>query len=101
MHTGTINAADRFLPAWIPKIIDSRGFNRGGVVFITWDESHGDSSGCCVPGIHGGRTALIAIAPRRHHNTRINHHRTAYSLQQRSRPTTQRILALTTQESWP
>ena len=79
MHTGTINTADRFLHAWIPKIIDSRGFHRGGVVFITWDEGHGDSSGCCLPGIHGGRTALIAITPH-HHKTRLTHPRTAYSL---------------------
>ena len=57
----------------------SRGFQRGGIIFITYDEGRHDSTGCCMSGIHGGRTPLIAITPYRRHVI-LRHPRTAYSL---------------------
>ena len=79
MHDGSVRSSDRWLHAWIPKIMRSRGFHQGGVIFITFDEGRHDSTGCCMPGIHGGRTPLIAITPHRRHVT-LRHPRTAYSL---------------------
>ena len=79
MHTGSIQKSDHWLHHWIPKIIHSRGFHHHGVVFITFDEGHNDSSGCCVKGVHGGRTVLIAITSHRHH-VKLQKPRTAYSL---------------------
>ena len=79
MHDGSVGKSDRWLHAWIPRIMRSLGFHRGGVIFITFDEGRHDSTGCCMSGIHGGRTPLIALTPHRHHVT-LRHPRTAYSL---------------------
>ncbi len=79
MHTGSISKSDKWLRHWIPKITHSRKFRHHSVLFITFDEGHNDSSGCCIHGVHGGRTVLIAITSHRHHS-RLNKPRTAYSL---------------------
>ena len=79
MHTGSIQKSDHWLHHWIPKIIHSRGFRHHGVIFITFDEGHNDSSGCCVKGVHGGRTVLIAITSHRH-RVKLQKPRSAYSL---------------------
>ena len=79
MHTGSIRESDRWLQHWIPQITHSRAFRRRSVIFITFDEGHNDSSGCCVKGVHGGRTVLIAVTSHRH-RVRIQKPRSAYSL---------------------
>ena len=56
MHTGSIAKSDKWLRHWIPKIIHSRKFRHQSVLFITFDEGHNDSGGCCIRGVHGGRT---------------------------------------------
>ena len=62
MHDGPIRAGDRWLAHWVTRVMHSRGYRHGGVIFIVWDEGHNDSSGCCLPGIHGGRIPLFIIS---------------------------------------
>ena len=81
MHTGSIGAADRWLHYWVRKVIHSPGFRHRGAVFITWDEAEkGDTSGCCLPGIHGGHTPLIAVIHGGRAHARLTVPRTGYSL---------------------
>ncbi len=70
MHDSSIRTGDRWLAHWVPRVIRSPGYHHGGVIFIVWDEGHDDSSGCCLPGVHGGRVPLFIIsrhAALRHH----------------------------------
>jgi hypothetical protein len=79
MHDGPIRAGDRWLARWVTRVMRSRAYRHGGVIFIVWDEGHNDGSGCCLPGIHGGRIPLFIISrhTRRH---RLTGPRTTYSL---------------------
>ena len=80
MHDGSIRTGDRWLAHWVTRVTHSRAYRHGGVIFIVWDEGHNDSSGCCLPGVHGGRIPLFIISRHsrgRHHITRP---RTTYSL---------------------
>ena len=66
MHSGSEGVADAWLHNWIPRVMASRGFRHHGAIFITWDEaSKGDSSGCCVAGVHGGHQPLDRDRPQR------------------------------------
>jgi phosphatidylinositol-3-phosphatase len=38
MHDGSVAKGDAWLANELPKILESDAFNRGGVVFLTWDE---------------------------------------------------------------
>jgi 6-phosphogluconate dehydrogenase len=59
----------------------SRGFRHHGAIFITWDEaSKGDSSGCCIEGVHGGHQPFIAIVHNGRQHARLRKLRSAYSL---------------------
>ncbi len=63
MHTGTIAAADAWLRKWVGRIRASSGYLQSGVIFIAFDEGeHSDTSGCCLPGVHGGRTLLVVVS---------------------------------------
>jgi len=79
MHDGPIRAGDRWLAHWVTRVMRSRAYRHGGVIFIVWDEGHNDRSGSCLPGIHGGRIPLFIISrhTRRH---RLPGPRTTYSL---------------------
>jgi phosphatidylinositol-3-phosphatase len=81
MHSGSEAVADAWLHNWIPRVMASRGFRHHGAIFITWDEaSKGDSSGCCVAGVHGGHQPLIAIVHNGPRHVRLTKRRSAYSL---------------------
>ena len=69
MHDGSVRAGDRWLSAWVSRVMRSRGYRHHGVIIIIWDEGHNDSSGCCLPHIHGGRIPLFIISrhARLHH----------------------------------
>jgi hypothetical protein len=69
---------DAFLETWIPKIEASPGYQKGGLIEVTFDESDGpekDSTACCgeepgpgspMPGISGpggGRVGAVLISP--------------------------------------
>jgi hypothetical protein len=69
---------DGFLETWIPKIEASPGYQKGGLIEVTFDESDGpesDSTSCCgeepgpgspLPGITGpggGRVGAVLISP--------------------------------------
>lgn len=41
MHDGSIKQGDDWLAAEVPKILASKEFNDGGVLFLTWDEGDG------------------------------------------------------------
>ena len=38
MHDGTVKQGDDWLAREVPKILGSDAFNKGGVLFLTWDE---------------------------------------------------------------
>ena len=54
-----------WLAYWVTRVMHSRAYRHGGVIFIVWDEGHNDRSGCCLPGIHGGRIPLFIISATR------------------------------------
>ena len=80
MHDGPIRAGDRWLERWVTRAMHSRGYRHGGVIFIVWDEGHNDRSGCCLPGVHGGRIPLFIISRHARLHHRLTHPRTTYSL---------------------
>jgi hypothetical protein len=41
MHDGSIEQGDQWLAREVPKILASDAFNKGGVLFLTWDEGSG------------------------------------------------------------
>ena len=81
MHSGSEGVADAWLHTWIPRVMHSRGFRHHGAIFITWDEaSKGDTTGCCIEGVHGGHQPLIAIVHNGPRHARLTKLRSAYSL---------------------
>jgi phosphatidylinositol-3-phosphatase len=80
MHDGPIRVGDRWLARWVTRAMHSRGYRHGGVIFIVWDEGHNDRSGCCLPGVHGGRIPLFIISRHARLHHRLTHPRTTYSL---------------------
>ena len=75
-------SADAFLQEWVPRIMGSPGFKKGGVLVVTFDEaedfgSNADSSACCdepqfpntpnnggpTPGRGGGRVGAVVLSP--------------------------------------
>jgi phosphatidylinositol-3-phosphatase len=59
MHNGTIQEGNRFLAAYIPKLLATPQYQSGTtVIFITWDESESDTGVNDVP--------LIVISPYTH-----------------------------------
>jgi len=57
MHTCPSLAGDDWLRLVLPRILASRAWRDGGVLFLTWDEGGSGSKPA------GGRVALIAISP--------------------------------------
>ncbi len=55
MHDCSVASGDGFLKGFVPKILNSRAWQDGGVLFITWDEGTTNSGG-------GGRVPLIVIS---------------------------------------
>jgi hypothetical protein len=55
MHDGTVKQGDDWLAREVPKIIGSDAFNKGGVLFILWDEGGGTIAGDDPP--------FIAVSP--------------------------------------
>lgn len=60
MHSCPTFAGDNWLRLVVPRILASPAWRDRGLLFITWDEGTGDSP--AGPG-HGGRVALLVIAP--------------------------------------
>ncbi len=74
---GGLVSVDHFLRQWIPRIMASAAYRRGGLIIITFDEATmADTSGCCAarplpggppPGIDGpggGRIGAVLLSPR-------------------------------------
>jgi hypothetical protein len=80
MHSGSIQTGDAWLAHWVPRIQHTEAYRHGGTIMIVWDESHNDASGCCLPGIHGGRIPLIIITRHAHIRHRLRRPSTTYSL---------------------
>jgi len=80
MHDGSMRAGDRFLARWVGRIMRSRAYRHGGTIFIVWDESHNDRSGCCLPHIRGGRIPFLVISRRSRGAHRLTRPMTTYSL---------------------
>ena len=76
---GGLQGIDRFLRAWVPRILASPAYRSGGLLVVTFDESDGsDSSACCgeqpfpaalfnngfiSPGPGGGRVGAVLLSP--------------------------------------
>ena len=72
MHSGPIRAGDRWLcPLGHAGDALRRLPPRRGDL-IVWDEGHNDRSGCCLPGIHGGRIPLFIISRHTRHHHRAD-----------------------------
>jgi len=80
MHDGSVRVGDRWLARWVFRVRHSQAYRRGGVIIITWDEGHHDSSGCCLPKVRGGRIPLFIISRSARHHHRLTHPGTTYSL---------------------
>ena len=80
MHDGSIRAGDRWLSRWVSRVQRSHAYRRHGVIIITWDEGHNDSSGCCLPSSHGGRIPLFIISRHARTHHRLTHPATTYTL---------------------
>ena len=81
MHSGSEDVADTWIRNQVLRVMRSRGYRHHGAIFITWDEaSKGDSSGCCVEGVHGGHQPFIAIVHNGPTHVRLAKRRSAYSL---------------------
>jgi acid phosphatase len=52
MHDCSVAAADRWLGTFLPRITESPAFRDGGLLVITFDESHGDDDGNHIPVIY-------------------------------------------------
>ena len=57
MHDCSVAAGDDFLKGFVPKILNSRAWQDGGVLFITWDEGLTSLGG-------GGQVPLLVISNR-------------------------------------
>jgi hypothetical protein len=83
-HASLVRAGDSFLATWVPRIMSSPGWTDRSLIFITWDESESDSSGCCGhPG--GGKVPLIVVssAPHRTSSTPYDHYSLLATILQR------------------
>jgi hypothetical protein len=80
MHDGSVRAGDRWLSYWVPRVMRSPGYRHHGAILIIWDEGHNDSSGCCLPHIHGGRIPLFIISRHARLRHRLTRPSTTYSL---------------------
>ncbi len=74
---GGLAAADEFLRAWVPRIVDSPAYREGGMLVVTFDEAGNDASACCgeqqgpmtpnngalTYGAGGGRTGAVVLSP--------------------------------------
>jgi len=56
MHDGSIAQGDAWLSREVPKILASDAFNKGGVLFLTWDEGSGTVT-------HNDDPPMIVISP--------------------------------------
>ena len=76
MHDCETRDGDRWLATIVPKVLASRAWRDGGVLFVTWDEGTSEAGCCGKPG--GGKVAMLAISPlsRRGYrsNTESNHY---------------------------
>jgi hypothetical protein len=50
-----VRAGDAWLSQWVPRILESKAWQQGGVLFITWDEGEGSTS--------DGPIGMMAISP--------------------------------------
>ncbi len=57
MHDCSVATGDGFLESFVPKILNSRAWQGGGALFITWDEGTTNIGG-------GGRVPLLVISSR-------------------------------------
>jgi phosphatidylinositol-3-phosphatase len=79
MHSSSVATGDRWLAHWVRRVKRSPGYDHGGVIFIIWDEGHNDTTGCCLPGVHGGRIPLFIISHRSRLRHRLRRPTTTYS----------------------
>lgn len=60
-HDCSLSAADTWLKAWVPTILNTPAWQDNGALFITFDEGKGNGS-CCQDAA-GGRIATLVISP--------------------------------------
>lgn len=77
MHSCTVRTGDAWLHTWVPKILADLGPT--GVVIVMFDEGY-TNSGCCGPGIHGGRIPVVIAGPGAGQGVRITTPADHYSI---------------------
>ena len=78
MHDCETGEGDRWLAAIVPKVLASRAWRDGGVLFATWDEGTSEAGCCGKPG--GGKVAMLAISPLSWRGYRSNTESNHYAL---------------------
>ena len=99
---GGLKSADRFLQAWVPKILESPAYQQDGMLIITFDEAEtSDGASCCneppgpnvkQPGLRGtgdrsggGRIGAVILSryvkPGSRNDTPYNHYSMLRSLE--------------------
>lgn len=64
MHSCPRFIGDRWLAAFVPRILASPAWRDGGVLFITWDEAAtSDTRGCCGMATGGGHVLTLVLSP--------------------------------------
>jgi phospholipase C len=92
-HDCPVNAGDRWLAAWVPRILASPAYQAGTTVLVlTWDEGDSGGSGDCAantttPGCH---VATVVVSPSTPAGTRSDTLFNHYSLLE----TTEQLLGL-------
>ncbi|MEA2373785.1 MAG: hypothetical protein QOD53_248 [Thermoleophilaceae bacterium] len=67
---GGLPAANGFLQTWIPKIQATKPYRDGGMIVVTFDEAHSDSTTCCnqpanlgqASSAGGGRVGAVVLS---------------------------------------
>ena len=62
-HDCPLNIADIWLGKQVPYLMAYPGFQKGGLIVLTWEEGQGDH-GCCGFDPGGGRVATVLISPK-------------------------------------
>lgn len=64
MHSCPAAIGDRWLGAFVPRILSSPAWRQGGVLFVTWDEGAAqDHRACCGLAQGGGHVLTLVFAP--------------------------------------
>jgi hypothetical protein len=77
MHDGSVETGDTWLAGFVPRLLASSAWKRGGTLILTWDEGTTDAGCCGVSG--GGHIATIVVQPNGTAGARLDQPASHYS----------------------